>query len=120
MSGLLTIALNNVRFFAYHGILDEEKKNGNNFEVNLSVAIEPSAAVVHSIHDTINYVDLFDIVKKEIAIPTELLETVAMRIIENIHSSFPGCKKISFSMVKLHPPIADFTGNVGVSYSKEY
>ena len=120
MSGILTISLTGLRFFAYHGLYEEEKKTGNQFEIELFVYYVPSSGIVTDISDTINYVSLYDLLKKEMQQPRGLLETLAMEIAEKIHHDFPMVKKVELSIVKAQPPIAKFVGKVGVKYSKEY
>lgn len=116
----LTIELNRLNFFAYHGLYAEERKTGNNFEVGLRVEYEQLAEVIEDIDETINYATLYDIVKKQMQQPADLLETLVMKIAGEIHSLFPQIKKISITVSKLHPPIAGFEGNVAVTFSKEY
>jgi dihydroneopterin aldolase len=120
MAGLLTIKLNNLRFFARHGLYAEEVKTGNEFEINLSVSYLPDTILVTDIETTVNYISLYELVKAAMQKPTPLLETVVMVIAEKIHQEFPQVKKINISISKLHPPIAKFTGEVGVRYEREY
>ena len=51
---------------------------------------------------------------------TDLLETIAMLIAEEIHLQFPQVQKVDISITKLQPPIAGFIGNVAVRYQKEF
>jgi len=118
MNGLLTIELKQLRFFAFHGLYAEEKKIGNEFEVSLSIIYSPATVVITELADTVNYVNLYELVKKEMQKPRELLETLAMEITEHIYASLPHIKKVEISITKLHPPIAKFVGSVGVKYEK--
>lgn len=120
MNSLLTISLTGLRFFAYHGLYEEEKKTGNQFEIDLMVSYVPSSGTITDISDTINYVSLYELLKKEMQQPRGLLETLAMEIAEKIHHDFPMVKRIEFSIVKTQPPIIQFTGKVGVKYVKEF
>ncbi len=120
MPGLLTVELTDLYFFAYHGLYPEERKTGNEFMVNLSVDYEPDADIIHDISNTINYATLFEIIRKQMQQPVDLLETLSMTIATEIHSSFPQIKKVQVSVTKQHPPIAAFTGKVSVTYVKEY
>jgi 7,8-dihydroneopterin aldolase/epimerase/oxygenase len=120
MAGLLTIELKQLHFFAHHGLYAEEIKVGNEFEVNLIVSYQPSSGTITDISDTVNYVQLYDLLKTEMQKPRQLLETFVMEVTELIHVTFPQIKKIEISISKLHPPIAKFTGTVGVRYSQEY
>lgn len=120
MGDTITISLSNLRFFAYHGLYEEERKTGNEFEVNLSVSYIASENVIRELDHSINYVKLHDLVKSEMQQHRDLLETFVMELAEKIHADFPAVKKLEISIDKLHPPIPKFTGKVGVKYSKEF
>jgi 7,8-dihydroneopterin aldolase/epimerase/oxygenase len=120
MSELITIALKQLRFFSFHGLYPEEKKTGNEFEVNLSVTYAPGSGTITGLEETVNYAALYELLKKEMQKPRELLETLVMEIAEQVHKNFPIIKSIEIGVTKLHPPIEQFTGTVGVRYSKEY
>lgn len=119
MNDTLTISLTHLRFLAYHGLYAEEKKIGAEFEVNLFASFNPTGAI-NDLHDSINYTSLYQLLKKEMQKPRELLETFLIEVSEIIHSTYPSVKKIEFSITKLQAPIAGFQGNVVVKYSKEY
>ncbi len=119
MNNTLTISLNNLRFFAYHGLYAEEKKIGAEFEMNLEVSYHPAEKIT-ALDETINYERLYQLLKEEMRKPRELLETLVMEIAQTVHSSFPLIKKIDISVTKLQVPIAGFTGNVAVKYSNTY
>ena len=80
-----SIRLKNIRIFANHGCLTEEEKIGSDYLVNLTVKADLSAAA-NSDHlsDTVDYVHLNRIVKKEMSIRSKLLEHVGKRIIDAI------------------------------------
>jgi 7,8-dihydroneopterin aldolase/epimerase/oxygenase len=120
MPALMTIELRDLHFHAFHGLYPEERKAGNDFRVWLQVDYQPPEEVIKAIEGTINYSVLFDIVQKAMHTPVDLLETLVMDIADTIHVRFPQVRKISVSIHKLHPPIARFTGEVGVKFEKEY
>jgi 7,8-dihydroneopterin aldolase/epimerase/oxygenase len=120
MNDLITIELKQLRFLAYHGLYAEEKKTGNQFVVDVTVSHLPVAGIITDLKETVNYVSLYNLICTEMQKPRHLLETFVMETTEIIHQVFPSIKKIEISITKLQPPIAAFTGSVGVSYSKEY
>lgn len=120
MRGLLTISVNKLRFYAYHGLYAEEKNIGTEFEVNLSVLYSPDTVIINDIEATVNYVALYELVKTEMQKPRELLETFLMEVTEHIHVAFPQVKKVEIDATKLNPPIPKFIGTVGVKYEKEF
>lgn len=120
MTDLMIIELKHLHFFAYHGLYAEEKKIGNEFEINLSVGYSPVSGVITDISETINYTKLYELLKSEMEKPRNLLETLVMEIAELIHASFPIIKKVEIEITKLHSPIVKFTGITGVKYIREY
>jgi dihydroneopterin aldolase len=112
MNGWLLIELKQLRFYAFHGLYPEEKKTGNEFEVNLAVFHQPAKQLITDITDTINYADLYELVKKKMKQPVELLETLCMSIANDIFYKYPVVQKVDISISKLTPPIAGFAGKV--------
>lgn len=120
MTSNLTIELKRLRFFAYHGLYAEERKTGNEFEVNLAVSFTPVAGTITDLDETVNYEKLYELLKTEMQKPRDLLETFVMEVTEVIHGLFSRIKRVEISITKLQPPIAGFTGSVGVKYCKDY
>lgn len=120
MAGLMKIELKALRFWGYHGLYGEEKKTGNEYEIDLILSYLAKTEIIHGIEDTLNYASVYDIVKNEMIHPADLLETIAMTIAKKIHLSFPEAINIEIAVSKLHPPIEKFEGQVGVRYQIEY
>ncbi|MBL7724703.1 MAG: dihydroneopterin aldolase [Chitinophagaceae bacterium] len=120
MHGIMTIELKGLRFHAFHGLFPEEKKTGNDFEINLMVSFVPNNTIIRDLDSTVDYARLYEILKTEMQKPRALLETLAMEIAELIHSLFPEIRRIDISIRKDQPPILHFTGNTGVRYQIEY
>jgi dihydroneopterin aldolase len=120
MKNLLTISLNNVRFRAYHGMQEEERKKGNDFVVNMQASFQPTAGIIASLDDTIDYATLFDIINTTMQKPVDLLETLVQNIAHAVYQKFPQLKRVTVSIEKLNPPIDKFSGSAAVMYTKEY
>ena len=101
------IELDGMEFHAYHGCLESERINGNLFivdfrgETNLCRAAESDR-----LDDTVNYGAIYDIVKKEMAVPSDLLEHVAGRIVHAIAVDFPQFCRFSIRVSKKNPPVS--------------
>ena len=117
--GLVTISLNYLRFWAFHGVYEEEKKVGNDYEVNVDVSFYTKQKITH-LDQTADYSRIHAIITAEMQRPRLLLETFLMDLAEAIHREFPTLKTIDASIRKLHPPIPGIVGNVAVRYLKEY
>ncbi|HEX4877134.1 MAG TPA: dihydroneopterin aldolase [Chitinophagaceae bacterium] len=120
MASIITIELRGLRFHAYHGLFEEEKVAGNEFQVDLFVNYEPSEKVINDIAGTINYADIFQLVSRQMKKRRDLLETVAMDIAENIKENYSLVKSIDITITKINPPISGFTGSVGVRFNKDF
>ncbi len=116
---MFTIHLHNCIFFAHHGLHKEEAVVGAGFEVSLSASFEEEEPIT-TIKQTINYVSIYEMVKKHFEQPRQLLETLAQEIINDIHLSDSRIRAIEIHIKKLNPPIVNFTGSVGVSFSQSY
>ncbi|MDR0686977.1 MAG: dihydroneopterin aldolase [Dysgonamonadaceae bacterium] len=101
------IELNNMTFHAFHGVFPQERKTGNKFTVSLRIYSNlNTASESDRLTDAINYAAIFEIVKHEMEIPSNLLEHVAGRIIRAIKEQFPEIKSVKIRLSKHHPPVA--------------
>jgi dihydroneopterin aldolase len=117
---MIAVHLYNVKFYSYHGILDEEKILGNEFDLSADIRFHEEAEVINSINQTINYVDIYEIIQHRMNIPSALLETIVMDIGIAIKNKYDNIRMISIQLKKVHPPISGFQGSVGVTWSKEF
>ena len=92
----------------------------NEFIVDLEVGFESPVPVITRMNETINYIRLYELVKRYMLQTNDLIESLAMKISDDIHQLYPQVKKISISITKKYPPVINFSGNVAVSYEKEY
>jgi dihydroneopterin aldolase len=58
-----------------------------------------------TLSDTVDYVLLNRIVKEEMSVPSDLLETVAKRILDRVLTEAPMVEKVTVSVSKINPPI---------------
>lgn len=117
---MIIIHLHNLKFYSFHGVHEEERILGNEYEVNAEVQFHEDSTEINSLSQTINYADVFEIIKKRMHIPTSLLETVVMDIGNAIYEKYNYVKFINISLTKMHPPIEGIQGLVGVSWRKEF
>lgn len=117
---MLTVHLHNARFVAFHGIHEEEAILGNEFELSVDVSFEADSSKLDDIACTVNYSDLFELVRQRMMQPTALLEKLAGDIINEIHTTYPFVKRIKISIFKLQAVIPHLDGKVGVTLEKEF
>ena len=101
-----SIKLSDIRFYSYHGVLEQERKAGNNYVVNIRLDADLSLACESdNVEDTINYALVYKIVEEEMKIPSNLLEHVAMRVLKSIKSTFPQVVSLEVRIAKNNPPV---------------
>ena len=71
-----------------------------------------AASESDALEDTLNYQIIFDIVKEEMAVSSNLLEHVGGRILRRFRAAFPAVERARISIAKLNPPLG---GEVGAS-----
>ena len=101
----ITITLEEMKFHAFHGVMDEERIIGGTFLADISFIIDTNAVVSDNIEDTISYAVIFDMVKDEMEKPSQLIEHVAGRIMKTLKNKFPQMRETTVKISKLNPPI---------------
>jgi len=110
------IKLNGMEFYAYHGCYRDEQLTGNNFLVDIVMETDmEKASLSDNLNDTLNYVEVYEIVKHEMTIRSYLLEHVTARILDSFFVRFPQLVEATVSVTKLNPPIGGKVHSVCVS-----
>ena len=101
-----TIKLQNLRTYSFHGCLEEEKKIGSDYRIDLEIKTDlRKSSITDELKDTVDYVLLNTIVVEEMAFHSKLLEHVGHRIIARIFKQIPAVSRIVLGVSKLNPPI---------------
>lgn len=113
---MATITLEDMKFYAHHGCFEEERKVGTNFTVNLTFTYNAQkAAESDNIDDAINYAEVYNVIREEIAEPSHLIEHVALRIKKALSIKFPAMESISITLYKINPPLGGDIRRVGIT-----
>ena len=115
---MITIQLNKLRFFSYHGIHEEERVLGNNYEVNVSLTIDVAGRIT-AIEQTVNYETLYEMIRQRMKIPALLLETIAQELADKIYRSDERIKKVQVNILKKYPPQVSMEGEVSLTCYRE-
>lgn len=100
------ISIEGMEFFAYHGCFKEEQLIGTKFSIDLFMEVDTTLAETSdSLHDTVNYQEVFQLVKEEMKITSKLLEHVGRRILNSLKERFPQIEKAHIKIRKLNPPL---------------
>lgn len=110
------ITLTGVRAFGHHGVYADEKRDGQEFVVDVTLRLPLHlAAVTDDVSDTVHYGELaeriVDIVQGE---PADLLETVAERIADDVLAD-PRVESVTVTVHKPAAPITVPFGDVAVT-----
>lgn len=118
---MMKVALNGIRMFARHGFYEEEAALGNEFELDVVVSTAIKDAGSDDLNDTLDYGQLYAIVKEEMAIRSDLLEHVVFRIKSSIISSFPHqVRGLYLSIKKMNPPLGGAVNNSQIIIEEDY
>ena len=115
-----TVKVENLKIYAFHGCMAEEKIIGSDYVVNIcAVCSVGKKALEDEIGGTVDYVDLARIAKMEMSIRSKLLEAVVNRIISSCFNEISVLEQISVTVSKLSPPIKADVASVSVSMDKK-
>jgi len=109
------ILLENMEFYSYHGCFAEEQIIGNRFLVDLIMDTDTSEAeTTDNLHKTINYQEVYSIVKNEMEKKSRLLEHIASRIGLAVKNRFPQITHLCIKVSKINPPLGGKIERVSV------
>ena len=101
------LELEGMEFHAFHGCLEEERREGNTFVVDFYAETDlGSAGLSDDLNDTIDYARIQQIVASQMEVQSFLLENVADRIRRAIVKEFG--KKILYMKIRVskkNPPV---------------
>lgn len=111
-----SIRLKQMKFYAYHGVLEQEKVVGGEYLVDLTLDIvAPTKALLKDdLTGTINYAEVYSIVKTEMATPVDLLERLAYKIAEKLLHTFVQIETLKIEVCKVNPPMGADTKGASV------
>lgn len=109
------IILKNIKLHAFHGVMAQETKVGNDFIINLKIKVDFSlAGKSDSVEDTVSYADVYAVVKQEMNIPSKLLEHAIYRISDTLLNTFPQIEEVDIRLDKINPPMGADIETAGV------
>jgi len=112
------IELEKMEFVAFHGCHPQERLIGNKFNVWVSLSYKTELAEKSDkLSDTINYQSIYNLVKEEMQIPSNLLEHIARRILNHIKNKFTNVGQLKVKISKLNPALGGQVDAVSVTLS---
>lgn len=99
------LGLEGMVFHAFHGCFEQERKEGAAYRVDLRVWVDMQKAIAgDALEDTVDVQRLYDIVAAQMAVPRNLLETVAGAILKEVRA-VPGVCEAEVTVCKQRPPL---------------
>lgn len=112
------IEIEGMKFYAFHGHFEAEQIVGNEFIVDLRLETDCNkAAISDNLVDALNYQVVYEIVKREMAQPSKLLENIAKRILDSLKFQFTSIINVSVKISKINPPMGGEIEKVSVTLS---
>lgn len=105
------IIIKGLRLKAYHGVLPEEKVNGQMFELDITAEIDVrKAQLSDDLEHTVSYAEIIETVKEVFTAKSHnLLESIANKVGTEILLAYPKLKSVTVLLKKPEAPIdADF------------
>ena len=113
------ITVNNIKLYSYHGCLEEEALIGGNYIVDVEIFTDYSLAAQNDdLSATVDYCDVYQIVKREMKIRSKLIEHAAERIANSLKKEISGINNVNVRLTKIAPPVNGDVGSVSVVISK--
>lgn len=102
------IVLTGIHGFGYHGLFEQERKDGQDFFVDLTLLVDLRlASTSDSITDTVNYAEITELVVEEIiSNPVNLIEKLAGRIADRVLTQHVKVNSVTVTVHKPQAPIA--------------
>lgn len=109
------ILLEKMEFYAYHGFFKEEQKIGGKYKVDLELETDFSlAAKTDDLNGTINYAEVYDLVKTEMEVSSKLIEHIAGRVLKVLFEQFKELDWAKVKIMKINPPMSAQIQSVAV------
>lgn len=100
------IEIENMEFYAFHGCYEQEQVVGNKFLVSLSYQTDMRDLVQSdNIIDAVSYLEVYQVVKEQMMIPSNTIEYVAKRILDSVMDNFLSIKHLTIKLSKMNPPL---------------
>lgn len=104
---LLTVRVTNLRLYANHGVMAQERVVGNEFSLSLELILKPEAlkaAAADRLEGTVNYAEVIAVAREVMGEPSALLENVVWRLSRELLTRFPMIDSGRVTLTKLMPP----------------
>lgn len=118
---IATITLENIELYAFHGCYSQEQIVGNRFRVDLTLTYDAERASQSDfVGDTVNYLEVYQSVRRQMMQTSHVLENVARRILDSLGDEFAQIITAEVRIAKLAPPLGGQVQAVSLTASRNY
>lgn len=108
--------IRNLAIHAYVGLYEQEKRNGNDFLVNISYSAPyEAAAKSDTLEDAVNYGEICRLVEETFRTHCDLVEQIAHLTVTSIKENFPQIQDLSVTVTKLNPPVSQQVEGISIT-----
>ena len=101
-----TILIEGVKLYAYHGCLEEEAIIGGNYVIDIEIKANLDEAIkTDDLNNTVDYMKVYQIVRREMKIRSNLIEHAANRIARALLNELKKAEEVAVNVTKLNPPV---------------
>ena len=117
----MTIKLNEMVFYGYHGVHDEERRLGQRFIVSVELHTDPALdAGIRHLEDTVDYTRVYADVREIMETHQfQLLEVCANTVADKLLRDYPLLTEVSLRIQKPSVPIQGSLASVEVELCKK-
>lgn len=111
------ISLKGMAFYARHGVLDEERKIGQRFLIDIDLYLDLAAAgETDRLEDTVNYGEVYEKVRHVTEGNTyALIEKLAGEINRELLESYPQLEQVETTIHKPGAPVSGIFADISVT-----
>lgn len=115
------ILMKDLAFYGYHGVLEEEKRLGQKFFVDVILYVDlKKAGETDDLNYTVNYEEVYKTIEAIVKNKRyNLLEALAEKICEEVLYSFDTIQKIDLKIKKPEAPVAGIFDYFAVQIERE-
>jgi dihydroneopterin aldolase len=114
------INIHGIEIYAYHGCMEEEAIIGGHYVVDVKIETDfEEAALKDDLNKTVDYVHVNEIVRREMAVRSKLIEHAGKRIADALIKEIPRIHKMEMKLTKINPPVKGGIEKVSVEIKRE-
>ena len=115
------ILVRGLKVFAYHGVNPEEKRDGQNFVLDITAFVDLDAACRSDrLEDTVSYAKIIKTASRVMREAScNLLERAAQRVAEQIFAEYPAVERLQVLLSKPEAPIQAEFDDVAVCIDRK-